>query len=85
MWACVSAFVTGAPVSGDRAICAGSAEQVLSDLARFADAGYSLIVLHLDCPSGRVDELEEQMERLAEEVIPQAKGIQPGGEWNKDL
>jgi probable F420-dependent oxidoreductase len=63
-----------------RAICTGAAEQVLSDLQRFADAGYSLVVLIFDC-SGQVEELEEQIQRFGEEVIPPARGIKAKGGW----
>ena len=61
-------------------ICTGAHEQVLSDLQRFADAGYSLVVLIFDC-HGRVEELEEQIQRFGEEVIPAAKGIKAKGGW----
>jgi hypothetical protein len=63
-----------------RNICTGRADQVLSDLQRFADAGYSLVVLIFDC-SGRVAELEEQIQRFGEEVIPAARVIKAKGGW----
>ena len=63
-----------------RPICTGGADQVLSDLQRFADAGYSLVVLFFDC-FGRVEELETQIQRFGEEVIPAAKGIKAKGGW----
>jgi probable F420-dependent oxidoreductase len=63
-----------------RPICTGTAEEVLSDLQRFADAGYSLVVLIFDC-FGRVDELETQIQRFGEEVIPAAKRIKAKGGW----
>ena len=59
-----------------RPICTGAAKQVLSDLQRFADAGYSLVVLIFDC-YGRVEELEEQLQRFGEEVIPPLRGLRP--------
>ena len=62
----------------------GTAEQILEDLQAFAAAGYGLMILHFDCPSGSVDELEEQIERAGEEILPAAKGIQAAGEWKKD-
>ena len=68
-----------------RPICSGTAEQVLSDLARFAAAGYSLVICFFDCPSGRMEELEEQIQRFGQEVIPQARGIVPKGGWKTDL
>lgn len=64
-----------------RRICSGTGEQILEDLQRFADAGYSLIVCFFDCPSGSVNELLEQIDRFGQEVIPPAKKIKPRGEW----
>jgi hypothetical protein len=61
--------------------CTGTAEQILEHLRRFADAGYSLVVCMLMCPSGSVSELKEQIQRFGEEVIPQAKSIRPAGNW----
>jgi alkanesulfonate monooxygenase SsuD/methylene tetrahydromethanopterin reductase-like flavin-dependent oxidoreductase (luciferase family) len=74
--------VPGDPQHGKkpRPICTGAAEQLLSDLQRFADAGYSLVVLIFDC-LGRVEELETQIQRFGEEVIPAAKGIRAKGGW----
>ncbi len=64
-----------------RRTCTGTAEQVIGDLERLAQAGFSLVVCMIDCPSGRLEELEEQIQRFGEEVIPHTKGITPGGEW----
>jgi probable F420-dependent oxidoreductase len=84
MMAVVSARLTkpGDPQASKkpRPICTGTAEQVLSDLQRFADAGYSLAVCLFDC-SGRVEELEEQIQRFGEQIIPSAKGINAKGGW----
>jgi hypothetical protein len=63
-----------------RPICTGSAEEVLSDLQRFADAGYSLVVLIPDC-RGQVEELETQIQRFGNEVIKPAKSVRPKGGW----
>lgn len=63
-----------------RPICTGSAQQVLSDLQRFADAGYSLVVFIFDC-FGRAEELETQIERFGDEVIKPAKSIRAKGGW----
>jgi len=63
------------------AICTGSAEQILQDLERFAANGYSLAVLGLDIPSGTLAELEEQIQRFGEAVIPEAEKITTEGEW----
>jgi probable F420-dependent oxidoreductase len=68
-----------------RRVCTGTTEQVLSDLARFAEAGYSLVILFFDCPSGQTVELEEQIQHCGQEVIPQAARISPQGEWNNKL
>jgi probable F420-dependent oxidoreductase len=64
-----------------RAICTGTPEQVLEDLARFAAAGYSLVVCNFDCPSHDVDELIEQIERAGRDVLPAAARITPAGGW----
>ena len=68
-----------------RKICTGTAGQILEDLQRFADAGYSLVVLIFDCPSGRIAELQEQVERLGVEVMPAAHEIPVAGEWKKTV
>ena len=68
-----------------RRICTGTAEQVLSDLACFAEAGYSLVILFFDCPSGQMAELEDQIRHCGQAVIPHAVGITPKGEWNTEL
>jgi probable F420-dependent oxidoreductase len=64
-----------------RPICTGTPEQVLEDLARFAAAGYSLVVANFDCPSHSVDELCEQIEHAGCDVLPAAAGIVSGGGW----
>ena len=68
-----------------RRICTGTSEQVLGDLARFAEAGYSLVILFFDCPSGQMAELEEQIHHCGQEIIPPAARIIPKGEWNTKL
>lgn len=68
-----------------RPICTGSAEQVLTDFTRFAEAGYSLVVCFFDCPNGQMAELEEQMQRFGEVIIPRAKGIAPKGGWRAKI
>ena len=68
-----------------RKICTGAPDQILSDLQRYADAGYSLVVFIFDCPSGQVAELEEQVERIGAEVIPHARFIQPAGGWKQSV
>jgi len=68
-----------------RQICTGTSGQILDDLVRFAEAGYSLVILFFDCPSGQVAELEEQIQRCGQEVIPHAGQITPKGGWNTEL
>ncbi|TYB40125.1 TIGR03619 family F420-dependent LLM class oxidoreductase [Actinomadura chibensis] len=53
----------------------GSAEQILHDLRRFADLGYSHITVHFDCPAGTTAEWEEQFEGFGTEILPEAAGI----------
>ena len=89
MMAVSSARITASddPLSQEnrRRICTGTAEQILEDLRHFAGEGYSLVVCFFDCPSGEMAELEDQMQRFGEEVIPEARKIQPQGGWNTDL
>jgi hypothetical protein len=61
-------------------ICTGSPGDVLSDLQRFADAGYSLVVLIPDC-FGQVEELEAQIQRFGDEIIKPARSIRAKGGW----
>jgi probable F420-dependent oxidoreductase len=68
-----------------RRICTGTAEQILTDLARFAAAGYAMVIFLFDCPSGTMAEQEEQMQRFGEEVIPFAAKLAPQGGWKTDL
>lgn len=54
----------------------GSAEQVISDLERFAAHGYSHVTMHFHVRSGTISELFEIVERFAEEVLPAAGEIE---------
>jgi probable F420-dependent oxidoreductase len=63
---------------GKRPMLTGSAEQVLSDLQEYADYGYSHITVHLDTPSGRISEWEENVERFAAEVLSVAHQLEAG-------
>lgn len=63
----------------------GTAEQILSDLERFAEAGYSFVSIAPACPSVTYAEFEEQAEWLGREVLPEAKKIQAKGEWRKAI
>ena len=71
------------PASGDanRPLCTGTPDQILSDLEAFAEHGYSLLACFFDCPSGDMDELEEQGEWFGREVLLAAKQIHPRGPW----
>ncbi len=61
--------------------CTGTAEQILEHLEALANAGYSLIVCMLICLSGSFRELEEQIQRFGNEVIPEARSFKPAGDW----
>jgi len=64
-----------------RPICTGGPDEVLEDLSEFAANGYSLVVLALDCPSGSLSELLDQVSQIGELVIPAAEELVPQGEW----
>jgi hypothetical protein len=68
-----------------RKICTGTAEQVLEDLEKFAAAGYSLVVAKMDCPSGEVEEIHEQITRVGHEIIPECSQILAAGGWRTDF
>lgn len=54
----------------------GTAEQILSDLERFAAHGYSHVTLHFHVRSGTVAELLELLDRFAREILPSAREIE---------
>ncbi|MSO73750.1 MAG: TIGR03619 family F420-dependent LLM class oxidoreductase [Alphaproteobacteria bacterium] len=65
-----------------RRLCTGTPEQVLSDLERFAKSGYSLVVCMLtETEKGKFKDLEDQIRRFGEQIIPEAKKLKPAGEW----
>jgi probable F420-dependent oxidoreductase len=66
-------------------ICAGSPDQVLEGLARYAAAGYSTVVAKLDCPTGEQAELLEQIARVGSEIIPAATEITAQGHWRQEF
>lgn len=66
-------------------ICTGGSEQILEDLERFAEAGYSMIVAKLVSPSGDVAELRENIERVGREIIPIASEFVASGGWQPSL
>ena len=53
----------------------GTAEQILGELEEFADEGYHHVTMHPHIPSATIEEFFEQAERIAEEVLPEAKKI----------
>ena len=59
----------------------GTAEQILTDLQRFADAGYSLLVIAPDVPSNTYAEFADQLEWIGKDVLLEATQIVPAGEW----
>ncbi len=64
-----------------RPTCTGTSEQILEDLQALANAGFSMIVCMMMCPSGELSEQEEQIQRFGDEILPHAKSIKPTGEW----
>jgi membrane-bound ClpP family serine protease len=68
-----------------RKICTGTSEQVLEDLQKFAQAGYSLVVAKMDCPSGEVKEIHEQIDRVGHEIVPECARIQATGGWKAEF
>ncbi len=73
------------PDGRSRMRCAGTADEVLADIEEFARAGYSLLVCKMDCPSGELAELLEQIERVGEEIITAAAGVEAVGGWRSGL
>ncbi len=59
-----------------RPILTGTADQILADLERFADHGFSHVTLHFHVRSGSVGELFELLDRFAREVLPAAAEIE---------
>jgi probable F420-dependent oxidoreductase len=53
----------------------GTGEEILSDMSKLASYGYSHCTLHLDVRSGSLTEFIEMMERIGEEVIPEASEL----------
>lgn len=67
-----------------RRLCTGTPEQVLEDLKRFADAGYSMVVCMMaETRDGGLKDLETQIQRFGDAIIPEAKKLKPAGEWLK--
>jgi probable F420-dependent oxidoreductase len=76
LYAFASGLVTDPIGNGRRRTLTGSAAQVLGDLQRFADHGYSHVTMHFEVPSGTIGELFEIVERFAAEVLPEAAAIE---------
>lgn len=53
----------------------GTPDQVLTDIERFAAAGYSHLTMHFDVRSGAMSEYLEIATRFAEDVLPSARAI----------
>jgi probable F420-dependent oxidoreductase len=53
----------------------GTAEQVISDLERFAAHGYSHLTMHFHVRSGSIAELFEIADRFAQEALPVAHSL----------
>ncbi len=68
-----------------RRLGVGSPEQVLADIAAFAANGYAHFVCFFECPRGDPDELRDQIEQFAADVLPAARALTPAGDWRKDL
>jgi probable F420-dependent oxidoreductase len=79
MYAFCSGLVTGpddpAAPGPPRMTLTGSPDQVLSDIERFAAAGYSHLTMHFDVRSGTMQEYLEIATRFAEDVLPAARAI----------
>ena len=54
----------------------GTSDQILSELAEFAEEGYHHLTLHIVCPSGTIEELFELTQKIGEEILPEAKKLQ---------
>ena len=54
-------------------------------MQRFAEAGYSLLVVAPDVPSHTYAEYKEQVEWLGKEVLPEVKRIKAAGNWRTEL
>ena len=53
----------------------GSSDQILEEIAAFGEVGYHHLTLHIECPTGTIEELFELTQKLGEEVLPEAKKI----------
>jgi probable F420-dependent oxidoreductase len=80
MAAFCSGLVTGpddeAARREQRMTLSGTAEQILGDVQRFAEAGYSHLTMHFDVRSGTMPEYLELVDRFAAEVIRAARSIE---------
>ena len=79
LYAFAAGLVTGrddVARTAPRPTLTGTAEQVASDLERFAAHGYSHVTMHFHVRSGTIGELFEIVERFAAEVLPMAHEIE---------
>jgi alkanesulfonate monooxygenase SsuD/methylene tetrahydromethanopterin reductase-like flavin-dependent oxidoreductase (luciferase family) len=76
LYAFASGLITDRVTGERRRTLTGDAEQVIADLARFADHGYSHVTMHFDVRSGTIGELFEIVERFAEQVLSAADGLE---------
>ena len=58
---------------------------MLEDLEKFAQAGYSLVVAKMDCPSGEVGEIREQIDLVGHEIVTECAQIQAAGGWKTEF
>jgi probable F420-dependent oxidoreductase len=76
LYAFASGLVTDEPATTPRRTLTGTPEQVVDDLRRFADHGYSHVTMHFDVRSGTIGELFQVAERFAEDVLPAARELE---------
>lgn len=75
----------GSRSSDDRQLAKGTVEEVVVDIAQLAARGFSHLVVHLDCRSGTMDELWEQLELVGGKVLPAVRELAPAGGWRAEL
>jgi probable F420-dependent oxidoreductase len=73
-----------APDESARMLGTGTAEQILDDVAALAARGFSHLVVHLDCPTGSMNEYRDRLERFGDAVVPAAGDVTVSGPWATD-
>jgi len=43
------------------------------------------VVAKMDCPSGEVQEILEQLDRVGHDIVPESAGIEASGDWRTDI